>query len=119
MNKLAANTIVFVLSYVLFMIPTYLLPDLGSNSSVLNTTSMGLMPAFWLRLLCLFALVSVVWVRGNAINASWLLVFPVLALVFDFAPGLNIIPFVPTVMHLLAIIFGIVKAQKPEKRPIL
>ena len=36
------------------------------------------------------------------------IVVPILATVFDLVPGLSAIPLVPTVMHLLAIILGVV-----------
>jgi len=48
------------------------------------------------------------WIRGAYVAKTWLVIFPILALVFDFAPGLSLIPMIPTVMHLLAIILGVV-----------
>ncbi|KKJ75214.1 hypothetical protein WH95_19535 [Kiloniella litopenaei] len=119
MSKLAANTVVFVMVYILCMIPTYLLPYMGSNSAIVTIGTVGFNPAFWFHLLCFVALAVIVWQRGQVIDANWLLIFPVLALVFDFTPGLNVIPLVPTVMHLLAIIIGVIKAQKPENSPVL
>jgi hypothetical protein len=39
------------------------------------------------------------------------MVFPIIASVFDLVAGLNLVPFVPTIMHLSAIIVG-VSSQK-------
>jgi hypothetical protein len=36
MTLLFRNTLFFVVGYVIFMIPTYLLPWLGSNSSIIK-----------------------------------------------------------------------------------
>jgi hypothetical protein len=57
---------------------------------------------FW----CLFMLILIGQVRGRLVGKPYLLVFPILALVFDLTPGLSAIPLVPTVMHLLCLILG-------------
>ena len=102
LSKIFGNTVIFVVIYIVFMIPTYLLPYLGSNSFVL-----GLSPFFWPHLISLIVLVTVTWFRGSNIDKKWLVIFPILALVFDLVPGLSSVPFVPSVMHLLAIILGV------------
>ena len=113
--KFLGNGIFFVLTYIVFMIPTYILPFFGSNSSVINTLGVasggGFNPLMWLHLGVMAVLVVVTWFRGSLVDKKWLVVFPVLAMAFDFVPGLSFIPFVPTVMHLLAIIMGV--AAKP------
>jgi hypothetical protein len=109
------NTVVFVILYILFMLPTYFLPYLGSNSFMLNTLGVaagaGVNPAFWPHLGSLVVLVVLGWSRGQVIGKAWLVIFPILAGVFDLLPGLNAIPLVPTVMHLLAIILGVAGAS--------
>ena len=113
--KILGNAVVFVIAYVLFMLPTYYLPYVGSNSSALNALGVaadaGMNPAFWLHLGALVALIVVTWFRGSFISKNWLVIFPILAAVFDLAPGLSAIPLIPTVMHLLAIILGVVVAR--------
>ncbi|MBK6973235.1 MAG: hypothetical protein IPH26_09930 [Sterolibacteriaceae bacterium] len=123
MNKVLGNPVVFVVLYVLFMLPTYYLPYLGSNSAVIGSVGQlaagvanasplaGVNPAFWPHLGSLFVLIVVTWFRGALAGKTWLVIFPILATVFDLAPGLSAIPLVPTVMHLLAIILGVVGAQ--------
>ena len=115
MKKFLAHPASFVVLYLLFMIPTYILPFLGSNSAVLNgvaaAVDRGMNPAMWAHLLCFGLLIAITFVRGSAISRTWLLVFPVIAKAFDFAPVLNLIPFVATVMHLLAIILGVTVSQ--------
>ena len=108
MKEKLAGTTVFVLLYIIFMIPTYLLPYMGSNSTLINAASMLGNPLFWVHLLSMLILVWLCWARGSVIGKSWLVIFPILALVFDLVPVLNSVPFVPTVMHLLAIILGVV-----------
>ncbi len=112
MKKALGNTVVFVVLYILFMIPTYVLPYLGSNSSLINAagaaSGVGMNPAFWIHLLSLLVLVALAWFRGANIGKTWLIIFPILALTFDLIPGLSSIPLIPTIMHLLAIILGAV-----------
>jgi hypothetical protein len=117
--KFLGNTIVFVILYILCMLPTYYLPYLGSNSAVVAgaaaATNSGVNPAFWAHLGFLFLLCVITWVRGSLIDKKWLIIFPILALSFDLIPGLSMIPLVPTVMHLLAIILGVAGVKVVEK----
>lgn len=113
LKKALGNAPVFVIAYIVFMIPTYFLPYFGSNSSVLHavdaaagTTFMNF--AFWLHMGSMLVLCFMCWVRGAYVGKQWLIIFPILAIVFDFVPGLSLIPLIPTVMHLLAIILGVV-----------
>lgn len=112
------NAFVFVLGYVTLMIPTYVLPWLGSNSAVFNAAGVavghGLTPQWWAHAWCLVMLILMTWLRGSLINKKYLPVFPFLATVFDLTPGLSMIPFIPTVLHLAAIILGVrVGDQQP------
>lgn len=106
----------FVIAYVLFMLPTYFLPYAGSNSAIMHGmgTAVGttnLNGYFWLHLTALFVLCFLCWVHGAYVGKGWLIIFPILAIVFDFVPGLGSIPMIPTVMHLLAIVLGVVGAK--------
>jgi hypothetical protein len=111
MQKILGNAVAFVILYIVFMIPTYLLPYFGSNSSIVNLAILWKNPFFWLHLITLLVLVLLAWFRGKCIGKKWLIIFPILALVFDLVPLLNFIPLIPTVMHLLAIILGVVGAN--------
>jgi hypothetical protein len=112
MKTTLGNTAVFVILYILFMLPTYYLPYVGSNSFLLNAAGVkagaGMNPAFWPHLGSLIVLVVLAWFRGALVGKTWLVIFPILAAVFDLVPGLSSVPLVPTVMHLLAIILGVV-----------
>lgn len=111
MSSLFRNTPVFVVGYVFLMIPTYILPWLGSNSTVLNALSAtighGMTPQWWMHAWCLVMLILIAWMRGDFISKKYLPVFPFLAAAFDLTPGLSIIPFIPTALHLAAIILGV------------
>jgi hypothetical protein len=104
------NPIVYVICYLLLMIPTYILPYFGSNSSVVNAIStavgFGPTPQWWMHVWFLVMLVLLTWLRGAVTSKKHLVAFAIVAAVFDMAPGLSMIPLVPTVMHLLAIIMG-------------
>lgn len=115
-KKLLGNAPVFVVAYILFMIPTYYLPYTGSNSSILHGVdaaagTKALNFAFLLHMGTMLVLCFLCWVRGAYVGKGWLIIFPILAIVFDFVPGLSAIPLIPTVMHLLAIILGVAGAK--------
>ena len=112
--KILRNPVFFVLLYVLFMLPTYILPYFGSNSAIANGVLLAthhINFPFYFHLLSLIVLCLLAWFRGAAIHKRWLIIFPFLALVFDLVPGMSLIPFVPTVMHLLAIILGVINSN--------
>ncbi len=111
MNSLFRNPTFFVVSYLTLLIPTYLLPMLGSNSTVLNAialgTGHGLLPQWWVHAWCLVMLILLAWLRGDFIGRKYLPIFPVLAAVFDLTPVLNMIPLMPTVFHVVTIILAV------------
>ena len=114
--KFLGNSVVFAILYVLFMLLTYYLPYIGSNSAVIGALgasgeSVYITPMFWAHLGALTILIVITWFRGVLIDKTWLVIFPILATVFDLAPMLNLIPLVPTVMHLFAIILGVSGAK--------
>ena len=104
------NTPLFVVTYLVLMVLTYVLPYFGSNSTLINSMGMGLgrglTPMWWLHLWFLLMLVFVGNLRGKWIGKRFLLLFPVLAAAFDIVPVLNFVPLVPTVMHLCTLIIG-------------
>lgn len=110
MNAIFKGAVGFVIGYLIFMLPTYVLPYFGSNSAIVGAigaaVGRGFTPQFWLHAWCLSMLVLVTSIRGKNIGKGWLLIFPVLAGIFDLVPVLNLIPLVPTVMHLLALVLG-------------
>lgn len=110
-----ANGVVFVIVYVLAMIPTYYMPYAGSNSLAVNALgnafNQGPNPALLWHVGAFVVLIGITWARGSLIGKKWLGVFPILALVFDFVPGLSLIPMIPTIMHLLAIILGVASTK--------
>ncbi len=115
------NAVVFALLYIVCMIPTYALPYLGSNSGAVNTTvlaaSGGMSPLFLVHAATLVAAIVLALWRGKSTRRLWLVIFPVLAAVFDLIPVLNWVPLVPTVMHLLAVILGVMGGQALAPAP--
>ena len=109
MNAIFKGAAGFVIGYLFFMLPTYVLPYFGSNSAIVgaigDAVGRGFTPQFWLHAWCLIMMVMVNSIRGKNIGKGWLLVLPVLAGFFS-VPGLNLILLVSNVMHLLALVLG-------------
>jgi hypothetical protein len=104
------SAMIFALVYIACMIPTYILPYFGSNSIMMNgfmAATHHVSPALLLHLGFMLALVAIGWGRGAALDKRWLVIFPILATLFDLVPTLSVIPLVPTTMHLLLLILGV------------
>ena len=117
LRKMLASGPAFVGLYLLFMLPTYVLPYFGSNSIVANATLAaadaatnevsGLNMLLFIHLACLAALCVLAYIRGSHVGKTWIVSLPIIAAVFDMVPGLNWIPLIPTAMHVTAIIVGV------------
>ncbi|MEZ5743716.1 MAG: hypothetical protein R3D89_08305 [Sphingomonadaceae bacterium] len=93
--------------YIAVMVPTYVLPYVGSNSILLGAASFGgTLPQFLAHLACLIALCVLAKFRGDHIGKGWIVWFPILAAIFDMVPLLSLLFFVPTVMHICALVIG-------------
>lgn len=118
MRGLSGSKPVYVLAYLAWMIPTYVLPYFGSNSTIVTAISAGLgrglTPQWWAHLWCLSMLILLSHARGVRTGKSYLAVFSFLASVFDMTPGLNVIPMVPTMLHLLAVVLGLTGHAKTD-----
>lgn len=104
----------FFLFYVLAITPTYFLPYLGSNSLVVS----GVLSStpFRLHLLFLYSAAVIAWFRGRITAQHSLAAYPVIAGLFDLAPGLNWIPLIPTAFHVTTLLKGVRQdAQADEK----
>ncbi len=109
MNKALANTAIFVIAYLLFMIPAYL-TYVDSSSTMLMRHSINihiLNLALVIHLGSMLILCVICHIRGVFIGKPWLILLPMIAIAFEFLPALSAIPYVPSVYHLLAIIIGI------------
>ena len=119
-KRAVANGASYITLYIIGMVPTYFLPYLGSNSFLAQginsdysraTGHSGIFIYFLMHLGCLAALAMLAKFRGDLVGKRWIVVFPILAAVFDFVPGLSLIPMIPTFMHLLAIIIGVASSR--------
>lgn len=113
---LFTNPVAFVILYLVAIIPSYLLPYVGSNSSVINATGaalgIGFTVFFWMHVTTLYLAGIIAWFRGLSIGKSWLPIFPFLAAVFDLSPGFSWIPLLPTLFHVLALVLGVIGESK-------
>lgn len=105
MLKALANNAIFVVSYLVFMLPTYYF-QLASKSAEIHTA-----PIFNAQSATLLAFMLVLcWicvVRGAYIGKHWLVALPAVAIAFAFIPKLSVIPYVSTSYHVLAIVIGL------------
>lgn len=108
--RVLENRNAFILAYLAGMIPTYLLPYVGSNSTILNSASallgFGGTIQFWLHVAAFVFLFGISAIRGPKAGFAALWLFPLLAMFADFVPGLNWIPLLPSGLHLIALFLG-------------
>ncbi len=108
------NIFVFWVLYLFFMIPTYvirfaLFGSIFEENGAEQVAEMATGANIFLAI-CLFLLILIGLFRGLSIGKPWLVVFPIIAFVFDMV--LVFIPLVPTVMHILALILGSIEEKK-------
>lgn len=120
MKNLISTTPFFIGLYLLFMIPTYILPYFGSNSVIMDGIArtggyQGPNVGFWIHFICLLLLVVLAKIRTSRLTKKYLFIFPLLALAFDMIPILSSIPLIPTVMHVLALVMGVTLAKQDSQ----
>ncbi|KQT36035.1 hypothetical protein [Methylophilus sp. Leaf414] len=105
MYKIFSDTRLFIVSYLLLVLPTYL-ADAGlvQNGLSLNTFNMTSL----LYVLCMVGIWGLCLVRGAMIGKNWLVFIPTVAFIFDLTPALAVISAVPYIYHALAIFLGAV-----------
>ncbi|RTL02263.1 MAG: hypothetical protein EKK57_02550 [Proteobacteria bacterium] len=118
MKKLMKNSGGFLTVYILVALLTYILPYFGSNSVMANAagglvdvasggrTSMFTHFPFLLHAICLIILCIASFMRGGWIGKKWIVIFPIIALLFDLTPVLSSIPFIPTILHIIVLVIG-------------
>ncbi len=114
------SALLFFVVYVVFLVPTYILPYAGSNSAFVNAlgaaAGIGMSPQFWAHVACLFVLVAITWLRGCSVNKQWIVIFPAIAGIFDLTPGLSLVPLLPTLMHVIALVMGVRGSKELPER---
>ncbi|MDZ4253391.1 MAG: hypothetical protein U1A72_12560 [Sulfuritalea sp.] len=113
------NAIVFVVTYLILMVPTYVLPYFGSNSSIVNAISaavgLGMTPQWWAHAWSLGMMCLLAWARGGTVGRAWLPVLPALATVFELTPVLNLIPLIPTLLHIGTLLAGFIGSSADDR----
>lgn len=95
-QRAIVNGPMYVVLYIFFMIPTYILPYIGSNSVAANAIfaaadqaaggGNGFNVGFLAHLICLSILCLLAWLRGGLVGKQWIIIFPILASLFDLIP---------------------------------
>ena len=117
MRNFISKTVSFILFYLIFLAPTYILPYFGSNSVIMDSAAKaggyeGLNVGFYFHVFCPLFLVYIAWARTSRLTKNYLFAFPIIALGFDMIPVLSSIPFIPSIMHMLTLILGITLAKQ-------
>ncbi|WP_420723557.1 hypothetical protein [Hwanghaeella sp. LZ110] len=111
------NIFAFLLTYIIFMIPTYLIRFAAFSAAVQSTNSEQDISnignaASLMMIACFLILALIAFFRGRRIEKPWLAAFPIVAGVFDVV--LFFIPVVPTAMHILTIVLGCISKPNSE-----
>lgn len=136
MNKATTSPALYVLIYLPVMALTYVLPYFGSNSLMaaaflnsakhvpkeagftITASQPSLAPYTMIHLFCLSLLIGLAFYRGKFIQRNWLWVVALMAATFDMMPVLSLIPFVPTLLHLATLGFGVFLARETQEQKI-
>ena len=105
---LAMFLVPFILTYVVGWLSPFLgLGSLGAAMAGDDTFSWSWLAgkAFLAALYICMAAAS--FLRGVANDTKWAVAFPLAAGVFDVVPGLSWIPFVPTILNVIALVVGV------------
>jgi hypothetical protein len=108
MYKALANSTIFTVTYLIFVLPTYYLTYVSIIENGLVMRAFNL-PSI-LYIVSMLAIWAICLIRGAMIGKNWLVLIPTVAFVFNLTPSLTAIPFVPYVYHFLAIIIGATSA---------
>lgn len=95
MYKAISSTKIFVLLYLILILPTYL-ADIGIAG-----------PGTFLYGISMAGIYVICLIRGDIIAKHWLVLMPTVSFLFDLTPALAVISIAPYVYHCLAIIIGI------------
>ena len=102
----------FLIPFILTYIVGWLSPFLGSASVVGAMAGDDTFSGTWLGVKAFLAalyicMAAASFLRGVANGTKWAVAFPLAAAVFDIVPGLSLIPFVPTILNVIALVVGV------------
>ena len=104
MHKAFANKTLFVITYIVFLLPTYFVSYAAIAENGLAWNAITISSSLYI--LSMVAIWGICFARGVMIGKNWLVLIPTVAFIFNLTPALTAIPFVPFVYHLLAITLG-------------
>jgi hypothetical protein len=105
MYKKYADTKIFVITYLVFLLPISFLTYSGMVKNSLSLSTLN-MPSI-LYVLSMMGIWGICLIRGHLIGKHWLVLIPTISFVFNLTPTLSAITSVPYVYHLLAISLGV------------
>ena len=92
-----SNAKIFVLVYLILLVPTYL----GlADSGVIGTGAI-------VYILSMAGIFAICLIRGEMIAKKWLVLIPLVGFVLDLMPAFSTISFTTYLYHLLALILGV------------
>src|SRR3546814_1567019 len=96
------------------MFPTYVLPWVEVGAALTGSAD-SFVAAQYTQWACLIGLIAIAYFRGRLVDREWIAIMPFLALVFEAVPVLNLVPLVPTALHVTTIIVGFRSSDKSRE----
>lgn len=96
----------FFYAYAALIVPSYVLPWIGSNSMMAAIFSESARSGFGFHALTLLGAVGLSFFRGWQIKKPHLGLIALTALACDFLPLINLIPFLPSLFHGITLLLG-------------
>lgn len=104
---------IYLTSYLVAILLTYILPYWGSNAWSLkqvahatNSDTSSFAIFFTIHLVVYLFMGVLTAIAGKNTNKMWLVGFPIMAGIFDLAPTLNLIPLIPSILNIVALVIS-------------
>lgn len=114
MKKSLDNAAIFAMAYAICVLPSYVMSHKSSSEAV---AAGGFDITLLIYSASVIAVCAICVVRGKLVDKNWLVLLPMVAFAFEFISKLSVIPYIPTMYHMLAIIVGASSAVVTQAKP--
>ena len=113
------SPLIFLVAYLFFVALTYLFPSPGATANRFGgsfySANLGSVLTSGIYVLCCLGMIILCFLRGIVLNRLWLVVYPLLFLLFSCSASLVRIPYIIGILHAVTILLGLIGAVSVTK----